>query len=137
MPNVLIVDDDLMIADCLEEILIDAGYEVCGIASGVAETIALGEQHRPDLAIVDLRLSSGDLGTKVAAALRPFGVGILYATGNPGHPVFRDAVGEGCIAKPYTASTIVSALGIVGERMAKLPLSAFPRGFMLIEAQPA
>jgi hypothetical protein len=46
-------------------------------------------------------------------------------------------MGEGCIAKPYTASTIVLALGIVGERMAKLPLSAFPRGFTLLGAQPA
>jgi hypothetical protein len=69
--------------------------------------------------------------------LRPLGVGVLYATGNPEHLLFKDAMGEGCIAKPYTASTIVLALGIVGERMAKLPLSAFPRGFTLLGAQPA
>jgi CheY-like chemotaxis protein len=134
MSKVLIVDDDVMIADCLEEILVDAGYEVCGIAGNVAEAVALGQQHRPDLAVVDLRLSFGDFGTEVAAALRPFGVGVLYATGNPGHPRLKDAVGEGCIAKPYTASTIVSALRVVGERMAEVPLSAFPLGFTLLRA---
>jgi two-component system, response regulator PdtaR len=136
MPKVLIVDDDLMIADCLEEILIDAGYDVCGIAGNVAEAIALGEQHEPDLAVIDLRLSDGELGTQVAAALCPGGgLGVLYATGNPEHPGLKDAPGEGWIAKPYTGTSIVAALRIVAERMSKLPaLSAFPPGFALLRA---
>src|SRR3954452_21399971 len=128
MPKVLIVDDDLMIADCLEEILMDAGYEVCGIAGGVAEAIALAEQHQPDLAVIDLRLSNGELGTQVAAALCAGArLGVLYATGNPHHAGLKNAQGDGCIAKPYTSTSVVAALRIVGERMAKLPvLSAFP-----------
>ena len=134
MSKVLIVDDDFMIADCLEEVLIDAGHEVCGIAGNVAEAVALGRRHRPDLAVVDLRLASGDLGTEVAAALRPLGVGVLYSTGNPGHPILKDAVGEGCIAKPYTAASIVAALRVVSQQMAKLPLSALPLGFKLLRA---
>jgi hypothetical protein len=67
---------------------------------------------------------------KVASAVS--NGGILYATGNPGHPLLKDAVGEGCIAKPYTASTIVSALRVVGERMAQVPLSAFHLGYTLL-----
>lgn len=31
MLKVLIAEDDLMIADLAEEILVDEGYEVCGI----------------------------------------------------------------------------------------------------------
>jgi DNA-binding response OmpR family regulator len=59
MPKVLIVEDDFMIADCLEEILVDAGYEVCGIAREVDEAIAMGKELRPDLAVIDLRLAAG------------------------------------------------------------------------------
>ena len=66
--KVLIVDDDFMVADCLEEILIDAGYEVCGVAGTVEDAVALGNQHRPDLAVIDLRLADGRHGTEVAAA---------------------------------------------------------------------
>jgi DNA-binding response OmpR family regulator len=134
MPKVLIVDDDLMIADCLEEILMDAGYEVCGIAGGVAEAIALGEAHEPDLAVIDLRLSNGELGTQVAAALcADARLGVLYATGNPEHPSLQNAPGEGWIAKPYTGASILAALRIVAERMSKQPaLSAFPPGFALL-----
>jgi two-component system, response regulator PdtaR len=36
--KVLIAEDDLMIADIAEEILIEHGYEVCGIARTVTES---------------------------------------------------------------------------------------------------
>ena len=68
-PKVLIAEDELMIADMLEEILVEHGYEVCGIARTVAEGIALGRLHKPDLAIIDLRLADGGFGTEIAAQL--------------------------------------------------------------------
>ena len=57
MLKVLIAEDDLMLADLAEEILVDAGYEVCGIARTVAEAVALAQHHKPDLAVLDLRLA--------------------------------------------------------------------------------
>ena len=65
MPKVLIAEDDLMIADMIEEVLLDAGYEVCGIARTVAEAVALGHRHRPDLAIIDMRLADNGIGTDI------------------------------------------------------------------------
>jgi DNA-binding response OmpR family regulator len=59
--KVLIAEDDLMIADLAEEVLAEAGYEVCGIARTVAEAIALAQHHTPDLAVLDLRLADGGL----------------------------------------------------------------------------
>jgi len=133
--TVLIVEDELMIADFLEETLVDAGFEVCGIARTLAEAIALNEQHRPNLSVIDLRLSNGEHGTEVAAALRQRSrLGVLYATGNPYHPLLDQAEGEGCISKPYLANNVVSALHIVSERISNRPLSAFPQGFRLLDA---
>lgn len=136
MRRVLIVEDDFMIADYLEEILVEAGYEVCGIAGNVADAIALGELHRPDLGVIDMRLGDGEYGTEVAAALCPHGgFGVLYATGNASHPRLAGAQGEACIGKPYTAEAMVAALGIVAGRMARAPLAdAFPAGFHLLHA---
>jgi len=133
-PLVLIVEDDFMIADCLEEILVEAGFTVCGIAATTAEAIALGEQHKPDLGVIDLRLAEGGVGTYVAAALRLRGrFGVLYASGTPDHALLKSAKGEASIAKPYTASAMVAALGIVREQMLGMPLSAFPQGLRLLE----
>jgi two-component system, response regulator PdtaR len=118
MLKVLIVDDDFMVADCLEEILVEAGYQVCGIAGTIEDAIALGEEHHPDLGIIDLRLADGRYGTEVAAALRTRGAfGVLYATGNPDHPILREAEGEGYIAKPYTSTAILAALRNVTKLM--------------------
>ena len=58
MAKVLIAEDDFMIAEMLEEAVSEGGYQVCGIASEVSEVVTLGEQHRPDLAIIDLRLQN-------------------------------------------------------------------------------
>ena len=118
MLKVLIVEDDFMIADCLEAILVEAGYEVCGIAGTVPEGVLLGRRCNPDLAILDLRLRGGHFGTEVAAALRVSNrCGVLYATGNPDHPLLKLEIDADCVAKPYSPRTILAALEGVYERM--------------------
>lgn len=134
MTSVMIVDDDFMIADWLEEVLTDAGYEVCGVAGTVGDAIALGERLRPELGVIDMRLPDGGNGTDVATALRRHGrFGVLYATGNAEHPLLNDAVGEGCIAKPFSASSLIIALGIVSDVAAHRPITcALPHEFRLL-----
>ena len=128
MLKVLIVEDDFMIADCLEAILIEAGYDVCGIAGTVAEAVQLGRRFKPDLAILDLRLRDGHLGTEVAAALRQTcRCGVLYATGNPDHPLLKLEVDAGCVAKPYSPRAIIHALKGVQARMQR-PRGGLPPG---------
>jgi two-component system, response regulator PdtaR len=133
-PTILIVEDELMIADYLEETLQDAGFVVCGIARNGAEAIALARLHHPALSVIDLRLSNGEYGTGVGAALsEQSDIGILYATGNSRHPLLDNAVGQACISKPYTSEGIVAGVKIVLERIAKATqLSAFPAGFRLL-----
>ena len=55
-----------MIADMCEDVLVEHGYEVCGIGCTVAQAVTLGRCHRPDIAIIDLRLADGGLGADVA-----------------------------------------------------------------------
>ncbi len=69
MLKVLIAEDELMIADLLEETLIMSGYEVCGIARTVDQAVALAELHKPDLAVLDVRLARGGRGPEIARQL--------------------------------------------------------------------
>ena len=62
MPTVMIAEDDLMMADMLAEVLVDSGYEVCGVANTVEQAVELGERDKPDLAVLDIRLAEGGLG---------------------------------------------------------------------------
>jgi CheY-like chemotaxis protein len=133
--RVLIAEDDLMIADLVEEVLIEQGYEVCGIARTVGDAVALAKCHKPDLAILDLRLADGGLGTEIAAQLLPFGkLGILYATGNFSQVKLSLADGNACLSKPYRAVDLVRSLEIVSEVIATgTSLPPFPPGFCLLE----
>jgi DNA-binding response OmpR family regulator len=131
MLKVLIVEDDLMLADFAEEILVEHGYEVSGIARTVAEAIAFARRSRPDFVILDLRLADGGLGTEVASQLPPVGrPGILYVTGNMSQLALTSADGEACLSKPYRSADLVRGLeivaGIVATGKAQPP---FPGGF--------
>jgi CheY-like chemotaxis protein len=135
--KVLIAEDDLMIADLAEEILIDEGYEVCGIARTVAEAVALAQRHKPDLAVLavlDLRLADGGLGTEIAAQLLPLGrLGVLYATGNTSQVVLTTADGDACLSKPYGAADLVRGLAIVRDLVATGEASPpFPKGLQIL-----
>jgi CheY-like chemotaxis protein len=132
--KVLIAEDDLMIADKAEEILIEHGYEVCGIARTVAEAVTLAQQHKPDLAVLDLRLADGGLGTEIAARLLPLGrLGVLYATGNISQVLLTTADGDACLSKPYRSVDLLRSLEIVAEIVATGEASPpFPKGFQLL-----
>ena len=123
MTKILIAEDDLMVADFLEEFLVDAGYTVCGIATTVAQAIELGNAHRPDLAILDLRLKNGGLGTEIVPLLTECDrVGILYATGSSGSDLTL-ADGDICIRKPYLSGELLAALEMVQQMVAGRPMS--------------
>jgi ActR/RegA family two-component response regulator len=100
-------------ADTIAEALVGAGYEVCGVARTVSEGVALGRAVRPDLAVVDIRLADGGLGTEIVAQLRDGGrLGVLYESGYINQPI-ELAAGDACIAKPYCTKDLLCALKIV------------------------
>jgi len=132
--KVLIAEDDLLIADMIEAILITHRYEVCGIAQTVAEAVDLVRERRPDLAIIDLRLADGGLGTEIAPQLGPLDrPGILYATGNASQVVLTTEDGVACLTKPYRSEDLLSGLRIVAEIVATGTTSTpHPRGFEVL-----
>ena len=130
MHKVLIAEDDLMIADMAEDVLVEHGYEVCGIARTVAQAVALGRRHKPDLAIIDVRMANGDRGIEVADQLADLDrLAILYVTGNVSS-VLTGARGHGCLAKPYRFADLLRSLEIVAELGATGKATPpFPDGF--------
>jgi len=133
MPKILIVEDDFMLADFAEEILVEGGFEVSGIARTVAEAVTLARKSKPDLVMLDLRLADGGLGTEVAAGLLTLGgPGVLYVTGNTSQVALTD--GDACLAKPYRAADLIRGLEIVTEIVVTGKATPpFPHGFQLLE----
>ena len=138
MVSVLIAENDLMMADMLEDIVVAGGYEVCGIARTVEEGVSLGERCKPDLALLDLRLAAGGLGTEIVTRLgRQGSMGVLYATGNAGQIKLTSVDGEACLGKPYRPVDVIRSLKLVEEILSSGKTSlAFPSGFSLLDPPP-
>jgi DNA-binding response OmpR family regulator len=134
MAKVLVAEDDLMIADFLEEILIEAGHTVCGIARTVGEAAAMATEYRPDLGVFDICLAQGGRGTDIRARVTGGDrIGILFASGNIDAIRLTGADGDASIRKPYFGRDVVRALEIVQERLRGQPASPpIPVGVQLL-----
>lgn len=64
--NILIVEDELIIAEDLKDILEELGYNVCGIANSAREALILLEEKAPDLALLDIQIKGGKDGIALA-----------------------------------------------------------------------
>jgi DNA-binding response OmpR family regulator len=139
MPKVLIAEGDLIIADMSEDVLVEQGYELCGIGRAVAEAVTLGRRRLPDLAIIDMRLADGGLSSEVATQLEDLErLGILYVTGVIFSVASENSRGRGCLAKPYLFADLVRGLEIVAELVDTGKASApFPGGFKLLHQATA
>ncbi|TBY74448.1 response regulator [Rhizobium leguminosarum] len=107
--RLLIVEDEPGIALVIEDVAIDAGFEITGIAGNMSEALELGSEA--DIAIIDVRLGDGLTGPSIARALfSGFGLGVVYFTLNPG--LIENPEGR---AKPASPERIVDALSMAAK----------------------
>src|SRR5690606_19458971 len=80
-PRVLVVEDEFVMALEIADLVAAAGYQVCGrIADGPGAILA-AELYRPDLILMDVRLSGGSDGVAAAREIRDrFGIGSVFLT---------------------------------------------------------
>jgi DNA-binding response OmpR family regulator len=92
--RVLIVEDEMLVALEIEDLLQQQGCVVLGPAPRVNRALTLLDRERPDAALLDLNLR-GELATPVAAELSAQGVPFVLVTGygkmQSREPELRDA----------------------------------------------
>ena len=78
--RVLLVEDEMMVAWLMEDMLIELGCEVLGPATCVAEALSIIEAVAPDAAVLDVNLGD-ERSFPIADALRARGVPVVFMTG--------------------------------------------------------
>ena len=70
--RVVVADDAVILREGLARLLAEAGFEVVGLAGDANELFDEVERHRPDVAIVDIRMppTHTDEGLRAAKAIR-------------------------------------------------------------------
>ncbi|NEK38646.1 response regulator [Rhizobium leguminosarum] len=80
--KILIVEDDVLIAAGLEDIVTTLGYDI----SGIADSFETAQQLAPfsTIALVDVNLKDGATGPRIGQYLASdFGVAVVMVTGSP------------------------------------------------------
>ena len=112
--RVLVVEDEPVVAMCLEDILDALGCIPIGPASRLSEGLALAESETLDAAILDINLA-GERSTPIAEALQVRGVPFAFASGYGGAPDgFAGKVP--LIEKPYGEREVQAVLRILRDR---------------------
>jgi len=78
--RILVVEDEMLVAMNIEDMLLELGHEVAGLASRLGPALALARESRFDAAMLDVNLA-GEPSFPVADLLIERGVPFLFATG--------------------------------------------------------
>ncbi len=134
--DVLIVDDNLPVAEAIADGVRLAGYAVCGIATNIEEALALARRHRPRLAVVDVDLGGDDGVAAARALLALHPMGIIFVTGYPDRVRSAD-IGHAWMEKPYRVLDLINALEVVAAVSEHRPVtSPIPAVLRLIPQRP-
>jgi len=125
--DILIIEDEPMIAMDLEALVLSQGHSVIGIARTHAEVLQIVRTKKPGLVLADLRLADGSSGLKaVNEILAGTSVPVIFITAYP-EEVLTGAAPEPTflITKPFRRDTVKAAIAQVlfFEQKARLALS--------------
>lgn len=122
--NILIVEDELVVADYISGLLTSDGHTVTGIAQRAAEALQLLRQGKPDLVICDIRLRGDDDGISFhRASSTVFKAPFIYLTAYADPSTVSRVAAANPIAyliKPFTAQQLLSAVSLAEFRMKQL-----------------
>ena len=107
--NILIVEDEPLIAMMLEDFLLSLGHEVRATCDSVSEALKAIQTTDFDLAILDVNLK-GESVWPVAAELRDRDIPFILASGGHVDPPPSEFAGVPMIDKPYTIDRVTPAL---------------------------
>lgn len=109
--KLIIAEDEQIIALGMQMFLSAAGHEVCGIAKTAPEAVRLAEEHRPQLALLDVRLADGTDGTDAARHLKErLGIPAILVTGHLDREQAVAVGALGLLKKPYDPQCLLDMI---------------------------
>jgi len=115
--RILIVEDEILIADTIKRYLEREGHQVVGIAISFEEAVQLYLQETPDITLLDIRLNGEKTGIDVAKFIqqqskpKPF----IYLTSQTDSRSFNGAIAtnaSGYLTKPIQKESLYATIAI-------------------------
>ena len=120
--RVLIVEDEILIAEELKERLSLLGFSVIGAVDSADEGITIATRERPDLVLLDVRLKGEKDGIQAAREIhQKVDVPVVYLSAYSDRLTVDRIKGseyDGFILKPFRAGELQSTIEIAIQRHA-------------------
>lgn len=113
----MIVEDEVLIADTIARYLLKKGYEITGKAISYGEAQLLFQAERPDLVLLDIRLSGEKTGIEFAQYLQqqPNAVPYIFLTSQVDSRSINDAKATypaGYLSKPIQKHSLYATIEV-------------------------
>ncbi len=122
--KILIVEDEIMIAESLKEILENLNYVVTGIANSADEALTLLANEKPDLVTLDIQIKGDKDGIQLAEQIQSkYDIPYIYTSAFADEKTIaraKDTSPYGYLVKPYGIRDIHAAVEVAIMNFQKL-----------------
>ena len=109
-PRVLVVEDEMIVAMFVEDVLADLGYPVAGVTAHIDEGVARAANPDFDIAILDVHLNGKDV-FPLADILAEKNIPMIFATGYGERGLPDRFKSRPVLQKPFHPDDLAKALG--------------------------
>ncbi|MFB9376347.1 ANTAR domain-containing response regulator [Kineococcus gynurae] len=117
--RVVVAEDEAIIRLDIVEMLREAGYDVVGEASNGEDAVALAEEHKPDLVVMDIKMPVLDGISAAERIVRARIAPVVLLTAFSQAELVeraRDAGAMAYVVKPFTSADLLPAVEIAVSR---------------------
>jgi PAS domain S-box-containing protein len=118
--GILIVEDELIVANDLKHSLSEIGYDAFAIAASAEEAVACAEERWPDVVLMDIRIKGPEDGIQTATILkRKDPVIVVFLTAHADDPMIdraKLAEPDGYLLKPVKLAELRSTIEMALHR---------------------
>ena len=116
--TVLVVEDEMLIADMVSDALTEAGFNVCAVGSAAEALERFVGGLKPDILFTDINLPGDMDGSALAICARTLQpeLSVVYASGRKTAAQIDTVPGSQFVAKPYSTHAMCALLRDIAER---------------------
>ena len=140
MTKILIVEDEILIAERIEKDLIHAGHEIAGSCDTGEEAIEIIEKSNADLVLMDIRLAGAMNGIETAKLIsKQYPVPIIFITDVSIHvseKEFKEALDTlpaNYITKPFRTDQLLASIQQVIHTLNYQSIDQFNQQYILLK----
>ncbi len=112
--KILLVEDELIIADYMQECLMQFGYDVIGTCISYSEAVISMEKSRPDIILMDITLKGGKSGIDLAGYInRELQLPFVYITSHSDRNTIdkaKQTLPYAYLIKPFSENDLYAAI---------------------------